>query len=129
MAGSPILPLSERILLAGSDLETQYLTALWQTGERSFCQQCYGPYRRGTIRNRRSRCKADFAWHAERVAVEVQGGTWINGRHSRGAGIKRDFRKANDAQLDGWVVLKFDTDMIADGEALQVTQEALETRR
>jgi hypothetical protein len=53
------------------------------------------------------RWKFDFAWPDRMIAVEVQGGTFIGGVHSRGAGQERDFEKANAATLLGWRVFFF----------------------
>jgi hypothetical protein len=55
---------------------------------------------------------ADFAWPDARVAVEIQGGTWVKGGHSTGAGIRRDVTKSNLAQLSGWACLALTADMI-----------------
>jgi len=54
----------------------------------------------------------DFAWVRERVAVEVEGGTWDRGRHTRGAGYAGDCAKYNAAVLGGWRVLRFTSDML-----------------
>lgn len=48
--------------------------------------------------------RADFAWPAAKVAVEVQGGIWIKGGHSSGSGIDRDAAKSFLAQADGWML-------------------------
>lgn len=47
----------------------------------------------------------DFAWLSVRVAVEVHGGEWANGRHTRGAGFVEDCRKARAAARLGWLLL------------------------
>ena len=47
----------------------------------------------------------DFAWPRQRVAVEVQGGIWIRGRHTRGAALKQEWEKLNTAAILGWRVL------------------------
>ncbi len=49
--------------------------------------------------------KADFAWPAARVVLEVQGGQWVKSGHSSGGGIERDAIKALTAQLDGWALV------------------------
>lgn len=54
----------------------------------------------------------DFAWPDQLVAVELDGGTWAQGRHTRGAGYRADCVKANTAQMAGWIVLHFTTDML-----------------
>ena len=41
----------------------------------------------------------------QKVAVEVHGGTWVGGRHTRGAGFEKDREKMNEAHLLGWLVL------------------------
>jgi very-short-patch-repair endonuclease len=71
------------------------------------------------------RWRFDFAWPSERLAVEVEGGTWTNGRHSRGKGYEADAEKYNEATLQGWRVLRFTGRMVASGEALQTTMRAL----
>jgi hypothetical protein len=48
----------------------------------------------------------DLAWPGHKVALEVDGGIWVAGRHSRGAGVKADWEKVNTAQLLGWRVFK-----------------------
>ena len=49
----------------------------------------------------------DFMWPAYRVAVEIDGGTYINGAHSRGPGIDNDNEKRNTARELGWRVFQF----------------------
>jgi very-short-patch-repair endonuclease len=67
-----------------------------------------------------------FCWPAHRVAVEVDGGTWTNGRHVRGAGFERDCEKFNEALLLGWLPLRVTTAMVDDGRALELVRRALE---
>lgn len=54
--------------------------------------------------------RLDVGIAAVKVAAEVQGGTYSRnpGKHSRGAGQSKDFKKINEAQLAGWLVLQFD---------------------
>ena len=67
----------------------------------------------------------DFAWPAAKLAVEVEGGTWCNGRHNRGSGFTEDCEKYNAAAVDGWVVLRFTKAMIDSGYALSVIRTCL----
>ena len=39
------------------------------------------------------------------VAVEVQGGIWTRGRHTRGAALKKEWEKLNAAAALGWRIL------------------------
>lgn len=49
----------------------------------------------------------DYAIPALRIAIEIDGGIWINGRHNRASGYLGDMEKFNAAATLGWVVLKF----------------------
>lgn len=61
----------------------------------------------------------DFAWPDIKLAVEVEGGTWSQGRHSRGAGYARDCEKYNAAQVAGWTVIRATSDMVRSGAAIK----------
>ena len=63
------------------------------------------------------RWRFDFAWPAPKVAVELHGGTWSGGRHTRGQGFADDREKINTAQLDGWTVIELTSDMLAGNPA------------
>ena len=65
----------------------------------------------------------DYAWIYQKVAVEVDGGVWIGGRHNRGAGFIEDQRKLNCATLHGWRVLRYTPDRL--GEAIDDLREIL----
>lgn len=68
---------------------------------------------RALIPGRRFRC--DFAWDAARVVVEVQGGVFVAGRHSRGLGQVTDMEKFNLLTLAGWRVLQVTPRQVGDG--------------
>ena len=59
------------------------------------------------------------------LAIEVHGGTWSRGRHTRGKGFEGDCDKSNAAVLLGWRVLQFTGDQVRDGRAIDVIVEAL----
>jgi very-short-patch-repair endonuclease len=67
----------------------------------------------------------DFAWPAVKIAVEIDGGTAIGGRHVRPAGFRADCEKINAAQLLGWAVYRGDSAMIKTGRLLATVQAAL----
>lgn len=58
------------------------------------------------------RFRFDRAHPPSRVAVELDGGTWTGGRHTRGAGYERDCVKANLASANGWRVWHLTGDML-----------------
>ncbi|MAF80093.1 hypothetical protein CL629_03385 [bacterium] len=55
----------------------------------------------------------DFAWVEEKIAVEVEGGIWNSGRHSRGYGMEADMEKYNEATSLGWKVFRISGKHIA----------------
>ncbi len=48
----------------------------------------------------------DYAWPEHRIALEVEGGVWTQGRHTRGSGFVKDMEKYNAAAVLGWRVLR-----------------------
>lgn len=71
------------------------------------------------------RWRFDLAWPDERLAVEVEGGTWTGGRHTRGAGFEADAEKYAEAVLSGWRVLRVTGAMIRSGRAVALVERAL----
>ncbi|QRH11503.1 hypothetical protein [Vibrio parahaemolyticus] len=71
------------------------------------------------------RWRFDFAYPEQQLAVEVEGGTWAGGRHTRGSGYEKDCEKYNEAALRGWSVLRFTGSMIKSGKAVGTLKEAL----
>lgn len=67
----------------------------------------------------------DFAWPEFRLAVEVEGGVWTSGRHSRGAGFVADCEKYNEALLAGWRVIRVTGTHIENGAAVDWIRRAL----
>ena len=53
------------------------------------------------------RWRFDFAIPELKIAIEIEGGSWTQGRHTRGAGFQGDMEKYNTAQLMGWKVLRY----------------------
>lgn len=74
------------------------------------------------------RWRLDFAWPEQRVALEVHGGVYRSGRHTRGQGFTRDREKMNEAQLLGWLVIEATTEQVRQGKAVEWVGRALELR-
>lgn len=72
------------------------------------------------------RWRFDLAWPAGLVALEVEGGVWVGGRHVRGSGFERDLEKYNRAALLGWCLLRVTPAQITDGLAVPMIREALQ---
>lgn len=62
----------------------------------------------------------DYAWPQLycKIAVEIEGGMWTNGRHTRGSGFKNDMEKYNVAAFMGWLVFRFTPEQLKKGIAL-----------
>ena len=73
---------------------------------------------------RRWRC--DFAWPGRRLAVEIEGAVWTQGRHTRGSGFGRDMEKYNHLACAGWRLIRVTPDDVRGGMALVWIQAALE---
>lgn len=71
------------------------------------------------------RFRADFAYPEQKILVEVQGGIYTRGAHSRGIGLERDYEKLNLAQLLGYKVFQFSRKMIESGVAVNMIEEVL----
>jgi len=72
------------------------------------------------------RCfRADFAWPALKLLLEVDGGTWNGGRHTSGKGFANDCEKYNLAMLQGWRVLRVTGEHIKSGQALAWLEEVM----
>lgn len=52
------------------------------------------------------RWRFDYAWPEHKIALEVEGGVWTGGRHTRGAGFLGDMEKYNEAGRLGWRVFR-----------------------
>lgn len=70
--------------------------------------------------------RLDVAWPAPlSLAVEIEGGTWIRGRHVQASGFEEDARKYAEAMLLGWRVLRVTPAQIARGDAALYTAQIL----
>lgn len=67
----------------------------------------------------------DRAYPSQMVAVEIQGGVWVNGAHSRGSGVQRDCLKLSLGAALGWRVLPVTREMIESGLAVELIRQAL----
>lgn len=70
----------------------------------------------------------DFAIIPLRIAVEVEGGTWINGRHIRPQTYLRDIEKYNNAAALGWLLLRTTPQDLYSPQLLELIRAAIRFR-
>ena len=73
--------------------------------------------------------RLDFWFAGARLAVEIDGGGWVQGRHSRGDGIERDCEKSSHVAMAGYRLMRVTPGQIKRGEALKWIQVALGLRK
>lgn len=54
----------------------------------------------------------DFVYIKERVAIEIEGGIWTNGKHTRGSGFIKDCDKYNTATILGYRILRYSSETL-----------------
>ena len=71
--------------------------------------------------------RADFGvgpW-SDMLLVEIEGGGFIQGRHSRGLGMERDCEKSALAAIAGYRVMRLTPRQVEDGKAVEWIRQAL----
>lgn len=71
------------------------------------------------------RWRFDLCWEAEKLACEVEGAVYRQGRHVRGSGFTKDCEKYAEAVLRGYRVLRVTSGQVKDGTALGWIERAL----
>lgn len=71
------------------------------------------------------RWRFDYAWPAHKFALEVEGGVWSGGRHTRGKGFLGDMEKYNAATLAGWQVFRCTPESVTSSNTLEILRKRL----
>ena len=71
------------------------------------------------------RWRFDYAWPAYLVALEVEGGAFTNGRHTRGKGFVSDMEKYSEAAAQGWRLLRVTPGNLVSTKTIQLVRRAL----
>jgi len=71
------------------------------------------------------RFRFDFCWPDKMVAVEIEGGIWTNGAHTRGKHYELDCEKYNLATSLNWRVYRFTEKHVKNGSGLAMVEAAL----
>lgn len=80
------------------------------------CQHQFMPDRKFAI---------DFAMIDRKLAIEIEGGTWVNGGHNRGKVFESNCEKYNELSKRGWTLFRFTTGMVTSGKAILFVQDYL----
>jgi len=72
------------------------------------------------------RWKFDYACPERKIAIEVEGGVWNNGRHTRGKGFIGDIEKYNNASVMGWTLIRVTPDMLLTNETIEFVRQAVD---
>ena len=97
----------ERVVSEGEAILSQHLRTLKIEFEQEFQ---FHPTRKW---------RADFHLKGKKILVEVEGGIWSNGRHTRGKGYLGDLEKYNEATMMGYQVIRFSTEQVKSGKAIE----------
>ncbi|MBJ9984455.1 DUF559 domain-containing protein [Acinetobacter sp. S40] len=67
--------------------------------------------------------RADFLITGTNILIEVEGGIWSGGRHTRAKGYLGDMEKYNAAAVLGFKVLRFSTQQVKSGLAIKQIED------
>lgn len=96
---------------------------------RALCRDAGLPEPESEVRfHPRRRWRFDYAWPSHRVALEVEGGAFVAGRHTRGAGFRRDVEKYSEAAAMGWLVVRCLPEDLCTARTVEWVRRALRTR-
>lgn len=107
-------PRGAKVESVGESLLAQHLKALKIEFEREF-QFCES-----------RKWRSDFRITGTRLLVEVEGGIWSGGRHTRAKGYLGDMEKYNEATALGYQLLRFSTEQVKSGFAVKKIEQVLE---
>jgi len=69
------------------------------------------------------RWRIDFAWPDIKLAIEIEGGIFTKGRHTRATGFLGDIVKYNSLQESGWALLRYPPNAIDYNQICRVYRE------
>jgi very-short-patch-repair endonuclease len=67
----------------------------------------------------------DLCYPEHRLAVEIEGGVYVLGRHVRPKGYRNDCEKYSEAAVLGWRIIRVTPDMVESGLAVDLIRRAL----
>lgn len=67
----------------------------------------------------------DLGWARHKIGMEIHGGVYTHGHHTRGRGFEDDREKMNEAQLQGWRVFEYSSGQVKQGVPIVDLKRAL----
>lgn len=71
------------------------------------------------------RWRFDYAIPDHKIALEVEGGAWTGGRHTRPKGFLGDIEKYNTATCMGWRIVRCTPEQLLTTETLQMIKKLM----
>ena len=87
-------------------------------------EECVTEFRFHPVR----RWRADYAILRYKILLEVEGGIYIGGRHTRGVGFKNDMDKYNSATSMGYSVLRVTPSDLMKTSTLDLIKETIKNK-
>ena len=98
--------------------ETDLFTALILS---EFNIKCVKEYKFSETR----KWRFDYAILIHKIAIEVEGGAFTKGRHTRGKGFINDIEKYNNAACDGWILIRTTPSELMSSKTLNFVYKAI----
>ena len=73
--------------------------------------------------------RIDFAIVDIKIGIEIEGGVWSGGRHTRGKGFIDDVEKYNAAATLGWVILRFTPQDLNKITTFEIVKKVVELKK
>ena len=67
----------------------------------------------------------DYCWQSKMIALEVEGGVFSGGRHTRGLGFMNDIEKYNNASLLGYRLIRTTPTELRSKENIELIKQIL----
>jgi very-short-patch-repair endonuclease len=74
------------------------------------------------------RWRIDYACPELKLAIEVEGGAWINGRHTRGSGFLKDMEKYNELAAADWILIRTTPENLLSDETITFVVRCINNR-
>lgn len=75
------------------------------------------------------RWRFDLCWKELFFAVEVDGGVYVQGRHTQGKGYEKDCEKLGEAMALGWDVYRCTPNLIKSGLAIDTIERIINLKK